>query len=417
MDTLSKLRAFVREHAANRPGVYRMLDRDDRILYVGKSIKLRTRLLSYFRASEGEKAYDLIRQTRTVRWDLIPNEFGALVREMKLIQRWRPRFNVQHRRKRPFAFVRITREPAPRVMPVRRIITDGSIYYGPFPAQARLAEAVRDLTQVLGLRDCAGPTPIFFDDQVELFPPERHPLCVRAELGNCLFPCAGGTSSREYEERLDRARAFLETTDTSPQDSLEATMRAAASRQDFEYAATLRDRAQRLRDFQEHLVAFRGQVESLSFLYRVPGWEGNDRLYFIRKGRIRAELPWRKGARNRRAARNMVRRVFTGPDLAPSALEPDEAAEVLLIARWFRMHPAERARTIRPRRWLAEEQPAFRSSPGRTPFLKAPPGETSAPPPLHNPVELALAHGLDGEPRIVHEDHVGQRLRVLDPSE
>ena len=360
-------------------------------------------MLSYFRAPEGEKAHDLIRQTRSVHWDLIPNEFGALVREMKLIQRWRPRFNVQHRRKRPYAFVRVTSEPAPRVMPVRRVIEDGSVYYGPFPAQSRLAEAVRDLTQVLGLRDCAGPTPMFFNDQMELFSPNRDPRCVRAELGTCLSPCAGGTSSREYRARLMRARAFLEAIDTTPVDTLEEKMRQAASRQEFEYAATLRDRAERLREFQEHLVAFRGRVESLSFVYRVPGWEGDDRLYFIRKGRIRAELPWRRGARDRSAARGAVREVFNGPDQAPAALEPDEAAEVLLIARWFRLNPAERGRTIKPRRWLAEERPAATgrpnsrlSSPHATPCTLATNGASAAAP-LDDAVELALSHRLHGK--------------------
>lgn len=405
MKTLSDLRAFVREHAANRPGVYRMLGARDEILYVGKSIKLRTRLLSYFRAPDGEKAYDLIRQTRAVRWDLIPNEFGALVREMKLIQNWRPRFNVQHRRKRPYAFVRVTSEVAPRLMPVRRVVEDGSVYYGPFPAQSRLADAVRDLTQVLGLRDCAGPTPMFFNDQTELFPPNRDPRCVRAELGTCSYPCAGGTSSQGYGSRLVRARAFLEAWDTGPVDELEAKMRAAASECRFEYAARLRDRAERLREFQEHLIAFRGRVDSLSFVYRVPGWEGDERLYFIRKGRIRAELPWRKGSRDRVAAREAVREVFNSPDLAPAALEPDEAAEVLLIARWFRLHPAERARTIRPRRWLAEERPPpgsvvrARSGPPRAASLGVSEStrDRSAAAPLHDSVELALAHGLDGE--------------------
>ena len=380
MAASTPLREFVRAHADNRPGVYRMLDGDTRVLYVGKSVKLRTRLLSYFRAGPGEKAHDLMRETASIRWDYIPNEFGSLVREMKLIQRWRPRFNVQHKRKRPWVFVRITREKAPRVLPVRRVVEDASLYYGPFPAGLDLADAVRDLNQALGLRDCPSATSIHFADQEDLFGVDRAPACVRAELGSCLAPCAAVTSSARYQERLARARAFLEGRGVGPITRLEDAMREAAGGLNFEYAARLRDRAQRLREFQEHLAAFRGQVDSLSFVYRVPGWDGDDRLYLIRKGRVRAQLPWRAGARDRRRAARQVRQVFRGPDLSPAALEPEAAAEVLLVARWFRMHPAERARTIRWRRWL-EEEPAPTSGP---------------PPPADDPVELALAHGLDG---------------------
>ncbi len=346
------LREFVRAKAENRPGVYRMLGQDGRILYVGKSIRVRTRLLSYFRASPGEKPHELMEATREIAWDYIPDEFGSLVREMKLIQRWRPRFNVQHKRKRRYAFVKITREPAPRLIPVTRVVEDGSRYYGPFPAVMRLAEAVRDLAQVLGLRDCPGPTPVFFSDQLEIFDLPRTPLCLRADLGTCLAPCAGWSTSTDYAERLQVAERFLQGLSDEPFTVVDGRMREAARRLEFEYAARLRDRGERLRQFREHLTAFRGHVESLSFVYRVEGYEGGELLYLIRKGRIRKVLAKPRRKRDRERVNRAVREVFSGPDLAPSSLEPDEAAEILLIARWFRMNPTERRRTVKPERWL-----------------------------------------------------------------
>ena len=106
---------------------------EEEILYVGKSVRVKSRLLSYFRAEPGEKAAKLIRNTLAIEWDYVPNEFAALVREMRLIKRWRPRYNVEHKRKRSFAFIKITREPAPRILPVTRILPDGATYFGPFP--------------------------------------------------------------------------------------------------------------------------------------------------------------------------------------------------------------------------------------------------------------------------------------------
>ena len=284
MSAETPLRAFVRQSAENRPGVYRMLGPSDEILYVGKSIRVRTRLLSYFRAGPDEKAFDLMAETRKIAWDYIPDEFGALVREMKLIQRWRPRFNVQHKRKRRFAFVKVTQEKAPRLLPVTRVVEDGSKYFGPFPAGLNTAEASRDLAQVLGLRDCHGAMPVLFSDQVELFAVERTAQCLRAQLGSCLAPCAGEASSTEYARNLALACAFLEGRSQEPISMLEERMRAAATRMEFEYASVLRDRCERLRDFSEHLAAFRGHVESLSFLYRVEGYQGGERLYLIRRG-------------------------------------------------------------------------------------------------------------------------------------
>jgi len=137
----SALRDHVRTHVEDRPGVYQMLGVDGQPIYVGKSIRVRTRLLSYFRAPAGDKAANLIRETGRIRWEYIPNEFSALVREMKLIQRWQPRFNVQHKRKRTYAFVKLAREVAPRIVPVTRVIADGSLYFGPFPAVGKVGAA------------------------------------------------------------------------------------------------------------------------------------------------------------------------------------------------------------------------------------------------------------------------------------
>ncbi len=103
-----------------------------------------------FPSRAGEKAAKLIRDTLSIEWDYVPNEFAALVREMRLIKRWRPRYNVEHKRKRSFAFIKITREPAPRILPVARVLPDGATYFGPFPRPKFLALTLGELSHVLG---------------------------------------------------------------------------------------------------------------------------------------------------------------------------------------------------------------------------------------------------------------------------
>ncbi len=350
----SALREHVRTHAENRPGIYQLLGVDGHPLYVGKSVRVRTRLLSYFRAPPGDKAANLIRETGRIRWEYIPNEFSALVREMKLIQHWQPRFNVQHKRKRIYGFVKLTREIAPRILPVTRVIADGSLYFGPFPAMERVGRTVRELAQAVGLRDCPGSTPVCFDDQLEMFSGGRTPLCMRAELGTCLAPCCGGTTGDAYQRQVAVARRFLEGRTREPLVGLERRMEAAVSRLDFEYAGVLRDRIARLQAFQDRLAAFRGRIESLTFLYRVPGFAGDDRIYLIRRGRIRRDYAYPKSKRDRSRVSKAVGDVYRSVERGPAALQPHEAAEILLVARWFELRPRELERTVTPQRWLEE---------------------------------------------------------------
>ena len=347
------LRDHVRAHARNSPGVYRMLDESDEVIYVGKSIRLRSRLLSYFRAAADEKAGELIASTRRVAWTEVPNEFAALVHEMRLIQRLRPRFNVQHKRRRRYAFVKITNESAPRVLVTGRATPDRARYFGPFPDAPRLALAVRELAHVIGLRNCAGSTPVYYADQFELLDATRSPLCWRAEIETCLAPCAARCGSADYRHRVELARAFLEGRTDEPVRALWDRMQGAAERNEFEYAALLRDRMERLRAFQEEMLFQRSELDRLTFVYRIIGVDSETTLYLIRRGRVRAELREPESEHEARVAGERIRAVLGEVDRGPAGLTPEQAAEVLLVARWFRMHPAEMGHTVAPGAFLS----------------------------------------------------------------
>ena len=331
-----------------------MFDESDEIIYVGKSIRLRSRLLSYFRATADDKAGEVIASTRRIDWTEVPNEFAALIREMRVIQRWRPRFNVQHKRRRQYAFVKITSETAPRVVVTGRVTPDRACYFGPFPAAPRLALAVRELAHVIGLRDCAGSTPVHYADQLELLEAARSPLCWRAEIATCPAPCAARCSSAVYGRRVDLARQFLEGETDEPVQVLWDRMQDAADRKEFEYAALLRDRMERLRAFQEEMLFQRSQIDRLTFLYRVRVDDGPATMYLIRRGRVRTELREPATEREVRDAGDRIRAALREVDRGPAGLTPEEAAEILLVARWFRTHPAEMGHTLAPETFLTK---------------------------------------------------------------
>ena len=372
MSLLPALREHVRLRAEDRPGVYRMIDGNGDVLYVGKSVRVRSRVLSYFNAPRGEKPDSIIRQARAVEWEYAPNEFAALLSEMRLIQRYRPPFNVQHKRRPNYCFVKLTREPAPRLVAVTQVREDNALYFGPFPRVQSVSEAVLELIRTLGLRDCPASTPIFFADQLEIFGGGRAPRCLRGEVGTCLAPCAGRPDASTYAERVGDARRYLEGRGEEPINRLRSRIAEAVGRRDFEYAALLRDRAERLGKLKDRIAAWRGEVEDLTFLYRVPGFHGEDRLYMVSRGRVSEALDYPKTAAARAQAVELAEAVFRRPEPTIRALERDEAAEILFVAGWFRAHPREMKRTQSPGKWLAGVRPSVGTRAPISPELRPP---------------------------------------------
>ncbi|MEP6729208.1 MAG: GIY-YIG nuclease family protein [bacterium] len=355
---LAIMRDCVKANAKDRPGVYRMLSSDGEIVYVGKSKKIRTRLLSYFRCSFPEdKGARIVREADRIEWDYTPSEFAALLEELRLIKRFRPRLNVAMMRDaRHFAFIKLTRGAAPKLLVVRGAgADDAQIYYGPFHGAQRVGEAVRELNDALGLRDCRLDQPMHFADQPELFHIyPRTPGCIRYEISKCLGPCVGGCSAKQYGERVQMVRAFLDGTDDGPMHSLRNEMMAASERLEFERAGSLRDKVQRLEGLREQFIKFRFAVETLSFIYTVPGHEGDDRIYLIRRGRVRGEQTMPRSERDRARLLEMVEDVFSPVERDSAQVPSHEVDELLLLSSWFRRFPAELTRSRAAEVFVAE---------------------------------------------------------------
>ncbi|MCP3063870.1 GIY-YIG nuclease family protein [Myxococcus sp. K38C18041901] len=338
---IASLLDHVRAHAENRPGVYRMLGPSSEVLYVGKSVRVRSRLLSYFRAEPGEKAADIIGHAHHVEWEHTPSEFAALLRELRLIKQHRPLYNVEHKRDRGHCFLHLTKEAVPRLHVVGRVNGASGDYYGPFHGPGAVSEVVRAVNDLLELRDCAADTPMRLADQGQLFPVKLEPLCMRGQLSRCLSPCAAGCTQAEYHARVTQARAFLEGTSDAPLVLLRERMALAARRLQFEYAAELRDRAERLEALRGWMVSLGRTMKRLSFVYTVPGYAGEDRVYILRRGSVRDERPAPRTPEEHAALAARAREVFERPEPETLGLKAHEAQEVMLIARWFHLHPEQ----------------------------------------------------------------------------
>jgi len=206
-------------------------------------------------------------------------------------------------------------------------------------------DALREVADALELRDCAPSVKLRFADQLDLFTPDDTPKCIRGEMHKCLAPCAGRCTKSEYHVRVLEARKFLKGDVHKPLAVLNDRMRTAAERLQFEYAAQLRDRAWKLEEARHELVAARSSIEALSFLYRVSGYRGDDRMYVIKRGSIKAELPAPRTTSEGEALRAQARQLLQKRDYRIT-VTPEEVAEVLLVARWFRIRPQELDHTV-----------------------------------------------------------------------
>lgn len=215
------------------PGVYLMKDEAGRIIYVGKAISLRKRLSSYFRsgADHSPKTLALVARIRRIDVLLVGTEKEALLLEESLIKKHRPRYNIVLRDdKRSLLFRLDKRSDFPRLTLTRRVVRDGSVYFGPFTSAQAARQTQKLLAAIFPLRKCAD----------HMFKNRVRP-CLYHQLKQCLAPCVGLADRQRYAELVRQTELFLSGKSRSLVKSLRSEMLAASDQLQFERAALLRD--------------------------------------------------------------------------------------------------------------------------------------------------------------------------------
>ena len=229
-----RLRAAAKD-APMEPGVYIMRDGDGQIVYVGKARVLRHRLNSYFSGEKDVKTRTLLKRARAIETIIVGNEYEALLLENTLIKQHSPKYNINLKDGKSYPVVRVTNEDFPRVFRTRRIIEDGSRYFGPFPnvpavdAMLELVEALFPLRKCRTLRKRTAP-------------------CMYFHIGRCAAPCCGKISKEEYATHVDRVKQLLAGETESLVAELAKQMGEAAAALRFERAAQLRNAIQAISD-------------------------------------------------------------------------------------------------------------------------------------------------------------------------
>lgn len=360
------LRETVREGCEKRPGVYRMLSATGSVIYVGQSRILRTRLLSYFRAKgRRNKAARILRHVFHIDWEYTNTEFGALLRELRLIKQYRPHFNsAMVTDDWPRGYVALTGGPVPGLRVVPRSDDPLAVaLFGPFRRVAQLREAVKALADSTGIRDCtldairsavrapARVDRLWFDsdgddlDRTGARRPTRAPGCLRHELGTCAGPCIGQGMGAIYRENAAIIRAFLEGQSDAPVRQLSDAMREASELLQYERAAVLRDRLEQVQWLHERVQHFHANMDRLTFQYASTNADGSQWIYLIRRGTVRAEVPAPRTKREHAKLETLIQRVYDGPDPTGADIPTHDLDEFYLVASWFRRRPDERRNT------------------------------------------------------------------------
>jgi excinuclease ABC subunit C len=354
---LGQLRERVRALAEKRPAVYQMTGAGGNVLYVGKAKSLRTRLLSYFRASyPDDKAARILYATHDITWTYVPSEFGAFLTECRLIRQHRPHFNWHMNRTRRPVLITVSEGRAPRIRAHVGLGQGDERAYGPFKSMERTQEAVRVLNDLLGLRDCALTMPIVFAGQGDLFGAERRAACPRYDFGLCAGPCAGLVSEDAYREKVEAAVAFLEGRAIQPVDRVVQAMSDAASDANFELAARWRERFEQLEWLLAATSRARSAVDLLTFVYRDPGHLGDDRAYILRHGVVRGSYPWPATPIEDAAFRAAIAEELERPAPPTAPLPAEHLDEILLMMFWFRTHPEALRRTTPLEHWTVPDE-------------------------------------------------------------
>ncbi|OIP99220.1 MAG: excinuclease ABC subunit C [Zetaproteobacteria bacterium CG2_30_46_52] len=219
------------------PGIYQMLDENRKVLYVGKARNLRKRVSSYFqRQSESLRTQAMVQLVRAIEFNVTPSEADALVLEHNLIKQIKPRYNVLLKDSKTYPYILLRDENYPRLQMYRGDRKIPGEYFGPFPHAGAVHTTIHLMQKVFQLRDC--------EDSV--FQNRTRP-CMQHQIGRCSAPCCHIVSKSQYQQQAADAKDFLKGNDQSLMQTWQERMKDAASKQQFELAAILRDRIAALR--------------------------------------------------------------------------------------------------------------------------------------------------------------------------
>ncbi len=261
------------------PGVYQFIDSAGRVIYVGKAKSLRKRVSSYFVQSKehSAKVRIMVRHIVEIRHIVVSSETDALLLENSLIKSLQPRYNILLKDDKTYPWIVLRHEPFPRIESTRRLVRDGSQYFGPYGSVAMQRAILEFIREVIPLRTCK------LNLSPERIARGNYSTCLQYHIGNCKAPCIGAQSPEEYATHIELAAAILKGDLRPVRSYLEEEMGRAAAELRFEQAQRFKSRLEALENYRSRSVIVSAKIVDVD-VFSLLTDEADDTAYcnFIR---------------------------------------------------------------------------------------------------------------------------------------
>jgi excinuclease ABC subunit C len=265
------------------PGVYIFTDKNKKVIYVGKARILRTRVRSYFQSGriDDAKSRRLQSRIRNVETIVADSEIEALILEANLIKEYKPRYNVNLKDDKSFPYIRVTNEKFPRIFPTRKIIKDGSKYFGPYTDVGSMRSLLKTIKRIFPIRSCN------LNLTEENIKTGKFKVCLNYHIKKCMGPCEGLIDEEEYSQIVKNIIDFINGRDRIVVEELIQKMDKYAELMQFEQAARIRDQIQAIKDFQyKQKVITPEEIDRDLFVAYAEDNDACGVVFKVRQGRV-----------------------------------------------------------------------------------------------------------------------------------
>ncbi len=259
----------------NSPGVYQYFDKNGRILYVGKAKNLKKRVTSYFtKRHDSHRIGVMVKKIREIKHIVVASETDALLLENNLIKKHQPRFNVMLKDDKTYPWICIKNERFPRVFPTRKLIRDGSEYYGPFTSFKTVNTLLDLIKGLYKLRTCN------YDLAEDKIQNDKYKVCLEYHLGNCEGPCESLQPEEEYNRNIEAIRQIVKGNFKDSLQQFRNQMKVHAENMEFEDAQRIKIKIDVLENYQSKSTVVNPRINNVD-VFSVVSDEGYGYVNFL----------------------------------------------------------------------------------------------------------------------------------------
>ena len=259
----------------NSPGVYQYFDKNEKILYVGKAKNLKKRVSSYFnKKHDSHRIGVMVKKIKTIKHIVVNSETDALLLENNLIKKYQPRFNVMLKDDKTYPWICIKNERFPRVFPTRRIVKDGSEYYGPYTSFKTVNTLLDLIKGLYKLRTCN------YDLSEEKIQEGKYKVCLEYHLGNCKGPCEGNQLEVEYSKNIEHIRQIVKGNFKDSLQQFREQMKMHAEQMEFEDAQRIKEKIEVLEKYQSKSTVVNPKINNVD-VFTITSDEGYGYVNFL----------------------------------------------------------------------------------------------------------------------------------------